>query len=222
MTSHAVICCSDAVHVVTDGGLFDQKTGVLVGFGNKALILSHLNAVLVCRGALAMGLLVPMMVSANSSFDELRKNIGPQLRKQIEPHANIDAQHGHTWGEFDVVLAGFSESKGPTCILMLSFDHPFIPELKAYQPFDAGPVSLAPGNDDLLKSIDPNSFDVERDPLRIIEAQRKIPSPHGARGDSSVKCSVGGFAQLTTVTETEITTKLIHRWNDKIGEVIKP
>lgn len=46
-----------------------------------------------------------------------------------------------------------------------------------------------------------DELDPERDGLRMLEIQRHRPS-HG----------IGGFAQLTTVTATGISTRIIHRW----------
>jgi hypothetical protein len=34
-------------------------------------------------------------------------------------------------------------------------------------------------------------------------------------------CGVGGFIQRTTVTRDQITTRIVHRWDDEIGKRMK-
>jgi hypothetical protein len=33
---------------------------------------------------------------------------------------------------------------------------------------------------------------------------------------------IGGFAELTTIRETGVETKMLRRWNDEIGDMIDP
>ena len=61
-------------------------------------------------------------------------------------------------------------------------------------------------------------FRIDDDMVTIAEQQRQIVEPYGP---SHVPTSlVGGFLQLTTVTKHEISSRIIHRWPDKIGESI--
>ncbi|MGY2806391.1 hypothetical protein [Bradyrhizobium sp. USDA 4506] len=64
-----------------------------------------------------------------------------------------------------------------------------------------------------LEGKHPDAIDPEVDGLAVLELQRA--NPHQEDGDF---CYVGGFAQLTTVTREAVTSRIIHRWPDKVGE----
>jgi hypothetical protein len=58
----------------------------------------------------------------------------------------------------------------------------------------------------------PDDIDPQRDGVRVMEVARA----HASAFD----CGVGAFAQLTTVTRDAITTRIVHRWPDHIGDII--
>jgi hypothetical protein len=64
-----------------------------------------------------------------------------------------------------------------------------------------------------LWSRAPDDVDPAVDGLKVFEILRRHRVP-GAM--------VGGFVQLTTVTRDEISTRVIHRWPDRVGEPISP
>lgn len=60
-------------------------------------------------------------------------------------------------------------------------------------------------------------FEVERDGVTIMQAQRLTSYPFD---DGSTGCGIGGHIQHTIVTPDQITTQIIHRWDDRIGQKI--
>jgi len=64
-----------------------------------------------------------------------------------------------------------------------------------------------------------DKFDPTRDGMRVLEIQRRHLPDWPASVNHHV---VGGFAQLTTITENSIETKIIHRWPDEVGQPIRP
>jgi len=61
-----------------------------------------------------------------------------------------------------------------------------------------------------------NAIDPAIDGLRIIQLQRAHLIAGG--GIDGEFCAIGGFAQLTTVTADAMTSRVIHRWPDKVGD----
>lgn len=56
--------------------------------------------------------------------------------------------------------------------------------------------------------------------VRSLKHQRSILIPRAA--DSEPVSTVGAFGQVTTVTPTEVTSRLLLRWPDKVGDKINP
>jgi hypothetical protein len=68
---------------------------------------------------------------------------------------------------------------------------------------------------EFLRNRSADHVDPMADGLRALNVLRRHPVvyPNGGGG-------VGGFAQLTTVSRYAITTSIIHRWPDRVGEPI--
>jgi hypothetical protein len=222
MSAFSVIHTAASVLVLSDGAMVDETTGVLIGTAGKVFPLPKQNAVMVQRGSGLASFLYNKVSMMGNTFDELEMRIGDGLYGFLGDAIAKDKAVGAAWTEFDILIAGISEkSRGPRSFIVMSFDHPLHDQIKAWQPFDTGPTPwLTPGTDEMLAMIDPTIFDPERDGIRIMEAQRQILQPQGPKG--GLRYITGGFAQLTTVTKEQITTKIIHRWPDKIGEKITP
>lgn len=66
---------------------------------------------------------------------------------------------------------------------------------------------------------DLDRVDVRAAAIAIIEEQRA--TPHDVHGLFQAHV-VGGFAELTTVSEAGIVREILRRWPDRIGEHIQP
>lgn len=125
-------------------------------------------------------------------------------------------QHGAT---FDLVVAGLSSSRGPDSFLICDHDRY---GGAAWSVIPLGPVCIAPADEETLARMAlteaelAGDIDPVEDGLRIIEAQRHCKAIQGEETEPSY--GVGGFAQLTTVRAGEITTRILRRWPDRIGE----
>lgn len=221
MSAYAAVRTADAVHVLTDGGMYDETKGTLIGTMGKIFLMPKQNAVMTQRGSGVVGsVLIPKMSTFGETFDELKARVGPEMRDWLKPAIETDKAAGAAWVNFDILIAGISESRGPHSYVVPSYDHPTFEAIKAWTPFDPGPVMMAPGDDRILATVDPATFDPVKDGIRIMEAQRQILEPQGQSAE--LRYIVAGFVQLTTVTAGSITTKIIHRWPDKIGQKIEP
>jgi hypothetical protein len=65
---------------------------------------------------------------------------------------------------------------------------------------------------DFLHSRRPDEVDPDVDGRRVMRVLRRHPVKYPNGG-----CGVGGFIQCTTVKRGEITTRVLHRWSDRVG-----
>ena len=87
-----------------------------------------------------------------------------------------------------------------------------------WQVVDPGDFVFAPSNPEIEAGCAAGlraAFS-EAAAIDLLEQQRAMTTAGGAPF-----CTVGGFVQLTSITREAITTKIIHRWPDEIGEQIK-
>lgn len=68
----------------------------------------------------------------------------------------------------------------------------------------------------------PDQFDPEIDGLRLIENQRMGGTPTSLPGATRVNCTVGGEAQLYTITKHGVTCHALREWPDEIGKPLSP
>ena len=223
MTAITVIRQFNAVHVLSDTGVFDEH-GRLVAFTNKVWPMPHKNAVICIRGLAPIAAAIAEIVFrvGCASYDDMRSNVRRELRSNFEAQAALFRSKGLVWGElkFDVIIAGYSESVGPHCYAFFSYDMASV--CLAWDEVLLGPIAPLPSTDEMMARLnlpDVDTLSIERDGLRIANEQRKVAMPFdvGAPG-----CGLGGALQLTTITTHMITQRIIHRWPDKIGERITP
>jgi len=219
MSAINTVIQADSVHLICDGASYDAD-GRLVSVGPKMQMLPHLNAAVACRGPRAsVPLFADLLSAAASTYDELKAE-APTFLRELRPMLDATFAHCELGADFDVVIAGISESDGPDAYLICSHERYGVQPWTVVQfaglammPADAATQARVfasiPDNVDLV--------DPERDGRIILEAQRVFPIDHG--GDRSF-VGVGGFAQLTSITRDGISTRVIHRWPDEIGEPI--
>lgn len=194
----------NAVHVLSDGAAYDGM-GKFVYFQSKVLPAPHLNAVIACRGMkLTIPFVADALASCAESYDALRSMAGSVSKLFFE-----QVTRGSAREDIEIVVAGFSE-KGPDSYVVVS--HNRSPGIAPWTVVDTGAAYLSPFSEDVANALkskfpDPNvgCMDAARDGLAIMELQRsQFPR-------------VGGFAQLTTVTEWSITMRVLKRWPDRLA-----
>lgn len=210
--------------MISDGiGLGDD--GKIASIAPKITILPLLNAAIGIRGDALIALLLMSGLSADwqqfGSYDGLRSGLVDHLSNVFDVAGDQwEAMRGPGWSEMDIIVAGWSETSGPDSYLLRTMEGTATP---AWEIIDTGGVLLTPSNDGIFESL--GEFgrsgaisDVEM--IAIAEKQRAYREPHGP---NKIETSlVGGFLQLTTITDRDISTRIIHRWNDRVGEPISP
>ncbi len=224
MTAINIIRQKEAVHIITDAAGYDDR-GVLLTIGSKAWALPHLNAVMAVRGPkLLAPLLADLLGQSATSYDGLKDEFAEIMRTGCGRLAVADDQM-----PFQITVAGWSERCGPDSYVLTNRSSPI--DLEPWKVLQCGPISLAPATETIARTVletiltgdaNPDALDPEIAALKILAVQRrtKVALAYGPQTD--LQFLVGGFAQITTVTPSAITTKILHRWPDVLGETIAP
>jgi hypothetical protein len=208
----AIIVQAAAVHVLTDGaGLMpDGKHG---GTVVKAMPLPHLNMVVSARGPVMTGLFAGLsLCGAGQSFDQVKER-APDVARKINATPGFSAP-------FEIFAAGFSEADGPTAWMIGS--HSEIADVWPFELVELGNLTVfplfGPSRIGLLDDLEgPQALDFVDE---LLEDVRHTPVPLTSKFGGPLGCSIGHFAQLTTVTRDEISTRIVKRWPDQVGEYL--
>jgi hypothetical protein len=222
MTANTVIRAFNAVHVLSDTGVFDND-GRLVGVTTKVWPMPHKSLVVCVRGhALICSGIAGEIARLGSSYEELRAIVRSEFRSSFQTQSEFMRGKGVALPElkFDVVIAGYSEREGPHSYAFSNYD--MAADCPAWSEIGLGPIAPLPSTNEMMARLNlpgVEALSIERDGLRIANEQRRLPMPFptGTPG-----CGVGGSLVLTTITTQMITQRIIHRWPDKIGERINP
>lgn len=219
MTAINTIIQRDAVRIVSDAASY-AADGNLVAVAPKVALLPHLNAAIACRGPhISVPLFADLLGAVASTYDDLKAK-APAFIRDLLPMFEASFSQCQFGGDFDVVVAGISETTGPDAWLVCSHTRYSVEPFSLVQL--AG-LTLLPGDPAIHEAVraavphDVEAFDIERDGLAVLEAQRAHAVEHaGGRWLTGV----GGFAQVTSITREGISTRVIHRWYDEVGQPI--
>lgn len=214
MSACNIIKTDDAVYMFTDGASY-YGDGTLGAVGQKVEILAHLNCAISCRGPAGFGdELAQAINTAFGSFDELVESFAPVVSNFYFVDRDRYARC-ETGPEAEVFLAGWSESRDrPETYVVTS--HSLNGEPWSLQPL--GPVAVSPYDADLgarLARLQPSENVIEVG-VSLMEQQRLVRAPHAGAGPAVA--GVGGFCQLTVVTGAGVSTMIVQRWPDVVGE----
>lgn len=217
MTAVNMIALPDRVHLFGDGSVYDAD-GALIATVGKIHLMSSLGAAMLMSGrAIAAPFIAYMLERQVESFDELHEHIA-DLLPQIEVQAEM--LHGEDEEGFRLLFGGWSEAKAkPIAFAIATINSQTHEAFTVIELSNAQTPVLTP--DEIVRgfgrplSMDDVVEDIEALALRVLELQRLQPWPDGSY-------KVGGFAELCTITRDRLEFKILKRWQDKIGEPIKP
>lgn len=217
MSAVNVLVQSNAVHLLTDAAIY-QPDGMLSGLTQKVRSMPHLNCAAAMRGGyLGLAPIMEEISAAGTSFDSLKANMPALLRGCAAQYLHL-LDRCAAGPEFEVVIAGISETDGPSAYVVPSHDRYGEP----WTVTDLAGLVALPCDEHLLAEVQriadgrsADDLDPIKDGLAIFDAQRA--HPHLSNGDV---CFVGGYAQLTTVTADGIASRIIRRWPDPVGKVL--
>ncbi|MFG1396134.1 hypothetical protein [Roseixanthobacter pseudopolyaromaticivorans] len=213
MTAINLAIHPETIFVVTDGASY-MADGTLGALSSKTYPLPHLNAVLAARGPHYFLPLVGATLSMADSFDDLVAGLADAVRDVMAVHGGL-LSLCDIGPDFDLVVAGFGEA-GPAAYVLTSKERDGVPAWEVQpmgqfvaMPWDAATearvehgLTLAEREGEL---DDPEGF-----LLRVVEAQRHVEED-GRRG-------VGGFAQVTVLDREGVSSRIVRRWGDVVGE----
>lgn len=209
----------DSVHLITDAASYGAD-GNLIAVKSKVAMLPQINAAVACRGAfISVPLIADLLSVAAPTYDDL-KATAPALLRALLPMFEASFAHCEFGIDFDVVIAGISESDGSDAYLICSHERYGVEPWTVVQFAGLSMMPAdAPMQERVFASI-PDYFelvDPERDGRIILETQRAFSMDHD---NDRALIGVGGFAQVTSITREGITTRVIHRWPDEVGQPI--
>jgi hypothetical protein len=214
MTLLNIVRRSDCVHLLTDGaGLNDSaKVEAMV---SKCMIYPHLNMAIGFRGIHLVGMVLMSSFSSAISFDDVRRNFAKIVQGQVDAtKSKWTKMLGRRAMQFDMAVAGWSKD-GPRGLFLSTIERPGTPVFRAIEVDQL----ITPSSNILFAETSSvfarPDFSIERDMIAIAEKQRNVIEPYGPKRIKTAL--VGGYLQLTSIRDREISTRIIHRWDDKIG-----
>lgn len=239
MTAVNYVRQRDALHFITDGAAY-SPSGVLLGVTQKATAFAHLPAVFCIRGPVAArGMLTNLTRVA--TFDAMVADFELEFEREFEHCASALTDTGLP--DVEMMFGGWSEAAQEFQVYMISScdgaDRIAAEQLEARQGLampDAAfklkrledvaaiapnvpvsEISIAYGRP--LASID-DIRDIDEFGIVLLELQRArlISNAPGL----SPCCNIGGFGQVTTITRDAVSSRIICRWPDQVGEMMCP
>ncbi len=195
-----------AVHLLTDGAAVGVRGDVLA-IWPKVVALPHLSCVVAARGHADLSRVVATLAGTLpiSTFADMVEAF-PDLVSKAAAHIRSDGVQAMT---LNVVLAGLD---GETPRIFLAEAEPAAAVWSLSVREVGAVMSPSDGSEpgttsEALVAGDGLSFDAARDGVPLMERQRDLAGN-----------GVGAFVQLTTVTSDGISTRILHRWPDKVGD----
>lgn len=216
MTAINLVVQRDAVHLLTDGALYDHD-GIIRAIASKSVVSQQHRMAIVPSG-MATGHQVAAGLNRHGARTQARALAAlPAVAAEIKAF-NVA---GNPPGDHDLQLfvAIWSDCSDRGEAWILSTNRAYFGE--GYMPGTLAEIEKLIGMDIDLGALqgrridysDARSFDAECDGLALLEAQRRKPWDDGV-------FFVGGHAELSTVTRTGVAQKILRKWPDQIGERI--
>lgn len=220
MTSTIIFRQPDAISILTDTAAYDAN-GTVRHFYSKSWPIAHLGAVVAGSGPVALTALLLSVGAEVQTCDDLRAAM-PGLAERACSEPGLD----HPWV---VYVAGFLRSGVADTFAIAN--HESRPEAgTTYQKFtviDLPALVMSPGDasmrgdiDDVFAGADPDEEVIPAvHGLALMQVQRRRRAPDFS---GNLIHAIGGHCQLTTVHRDGISTQILKRWPDRIGEKIDP
>lgn len=229
MTALAVMPSQDRFVIASDGAVCDSDTGVLIGLASKTVLIPEWSCVFAARGFGGIAPDIYRHVGWRRDFDDMLTAIGPasqELHSYYIKHYNADCH-------WSMAIAGWSAARErPEMYFLRSREYKMqnletgtLDTIEPYKLHETWSLYAAPmPNIELRRQFGINLDNASTaDPIdltcSLVAAARLQPDGEFAE---STTCLIGGFIQSTVLTPDSITTNIVHRWQDLIGQNIDP
>ncbi|QIO49635.1 hypothetical protein HA461_20420 [Rhizobium leguminosarum bv. trifolii] len=228
MSAFITLRLDDQVVILTDGAVYPgYHDFTIIGYANKVWTFPHLDMVVAWRGTSDLcGLLLYKKSHKWTSFDML-------LRELVE-HAEEECDRfGTLWpgrdGACELAVCGWSDDRETFETYSFNMDTnaaickpPQLTEQLYMAPFPDLSCMEALG---IAANGHINITAVDQLKL-LMQAQRDTAHYMGHPGDDADRAErghcVGAFIQQTTLSRGHITSTIVKRWPDELGERIDP
>ncbi len=230
MTALAIIRSDRAVVIASDGACHDPNSGLLTACGSKVAFLPECSCIIGQRGAFGVGDVMRYRLAACRDFDDVLLQAPAQLEAVFDEHEELTQFTPHAtlfiggWSvertRFETYRISTREKRtgdkaaGPEQVVAPYTLEPLPEGYSAPMPAQQQLDQLQINWD--LESLQEDCFLA----LKLICAARI--SPPTDDDELGIYYSVGGFLQLTVLTRDRITSEIVHRWPDPLGEKIDP
>lgn len=226
MTAINVVLRRDSAVMMTDAAIYSPQ-GLVLGFGQKAVAIPGMKAVVAVRGAQKITALLAMEMSVtfrsidqliaagDTYFDAIMELIADTLPEGLE--------------EAQIVVAGWSDAQDRAvgCIYCTSDD-----DGETFRLIDNYAFAPLPDENEFRRlrmqraeiehSYRPSEFDPIRHGIPLLEAQRRMKIiPIAADMEEAISI-VGGNVLLTEVDRDGVSQRIVHEWPDVASENIAP
>ena len=204
MTSINTLVADDVVHMVSDGGWTDLATGRLIDIRSKVIELPALKSAFATIGGAWVGPFIEQWLAQQilKGYDDLvdavRKNL-PSIVKMVAAQVPGAPK---SWGEFVVVFTGHDGAPRADLLHGKTFANGALVVRRIPAPAWAAIPTAA--------RLDP--ADIEASAIALMNMQRAV---QGAGNEPS---AVAGFVEVTTIGADGITRRVVHRYDDRVGE----
>ena len=229
--SAIVSVCSlrhNRVYIANDAAIYGEDQNV-VAFGSKVFPIAHWPGLVTCVGnAVSVPLFGWELAQYFASWDEMIDN-GPDAMAKLAKLVDV-----HGLPHASVILAGISAQRGPeTYTFQTNVELPpdSTREEAEASPYFQPPFVLTKLAEVIMSPVTPpdlsiaaayEGIDTDADPeivvwsiRKVLAMQRAMPLPEGIGG-------IGGFVELSTVSEDGVTQQIVERWpDDKIGAPLR-
>lgn len=235
MSSVVAICQTDAIHIITDGAMYDRN-GAVLGFQSKIIPLHLAKSVIAVRGASWAALPLEGILRFADSFDQALERLPDLMERMMASHIEeLGADLHPADREFEVTIAGWSAKFGKLMVAVASTFKPCDENDGADDSHQAGYQQFVPR--EAPRAFTAPLIDVQGVLGRQITTVGDINEMDGAIDGFALHCAqrvtpgfyfgkpahlIGGFAELTTVTRNGFEKRVIHEWPDTIGRKITP
>lgn len=236
MTAISSIVQRDKLHVISDGAGYDRE-GVMRLVASKVSQIPSYPGVVAARGATHVTDLMAHHFALHApTFDVLVEKVEDLFPFLLDRFKDLLGG----LNDCQLFIGGWSDARQRMEFYFLPSDDLHLQKVDGeaedvggYNLQGAGALQLLDRGSTLPTLLNGDQElgfgagcgfdgDVEYYARTLLELQRQRKHEACDGWNAVPTHIVGGFAQLTTVSRDGITTKILHRWPDKIGETIKP
>ncbi len=226
MSAANLIVASDCAHLISDALVWDTADNRVTAITSKVIMLPQFNAAVTVRArsfAVFHAIAAFLPTVRASGYDDFKSKIVDVVKQMaVELEAVLP-----DLAAFELSVAGFSETAGPEGFRITTLAVPIDTTEDIIRPFEIvemprgfnpSPCASAADENEIRSAIATAPANLEAHAIAALTAQRQIACRD--LGAERAPCWVGGFAQLTTVTTSGISTRIIHRWPDVVGKKV--